>query len=143
MFWFCVIKGFGCEQKNRKFRDRSKGRSCYGPKFMQNDDSVCGCAYGIAKELFHNPELNALFQKMAKFDIRRFLHDFMEETGERISVLREAQVVETWAHKIEKSNMPWSNIKAPKFATKLKLKLKEIGVRNISIKTVCIKQIFT
>ena len=69
-----------------------------------NDNSICDCAFGIAKELSENPELYALFQRMENFDIQTFITNFMEETGEYVSSLREAQVVDTWRHRIEKIN---------------------------------------
>lgn len=88
-----------------------------------NDNSICDCAFGIAKELSENPELYALFQRMENFDIQTFITSFMEETGEYVSSLREAQVVDTWKHRIEKSITPCKNIQSQKFDNKSQEKL--------------------
>lgn len=122
-FGFASSKALDANRKTENFVTGQRAVLVMDQNLCKNDDSVCGCDYGIAKELFHNPELNALFQKMAKFDIRRFLHDFMEETGERISVLREAQVVETWAHKIEKIKHAMEQYKSPEIRDQIKIEI--------------------
>lgn len=122
-FGFASSTALDANKKTENFVTGQSAVLVMDQNLCKNDNSVCGCDYGIAKELLHNPELNALFQKMTKFDIRRFLHDFMEETGERISVLREAQVVETWAHKIEKIKHALEQYKSPEIRDQIKIEI--------------------
>lgn len=122
-FGFASSTALDANRKTENFVTGQSSVLVMDQNLCKNDNSVCGCDYGIAKELLHNPELNALFQKMTKFDIRRFLHDFMEETGERISVLREAQVVETWAHKIEKIKHAMEQYKSPEIRDQIKIEI--------------------
>lgn len=103
-FGFVTLNVLGAERERANYVTGGRSILIMDQNLCLNDNSVCDCSFGIAKELSENPELYALFQRMEKFDIQHFITNFMEDAGEYVCSLREAQVVDTWKHRIEKIN---------------------------------------
>lgn len=101
-FGFVFADVFGKKEDGANYVTGERPILVMDQNFRKNNNSVFDCSFGIAKELYENPELYALFQKMENFDIQSFITNFMEATGEYVSCLHEAQVVDTWRHRIEK-----------------------------------------
>ena len=118
-FGFVFSNGFEKKKNRANYVTGERAVLVMDQNLCKNDNSVCDCSFGIAKELSENPELYALFQKMEKFDIQSFITNFMEETGEYVSSLREAQVVDTWRHRIEKINHAMQEYSEPKVRQKI------------------------